>query len=142
MSNIEAASNVKDMLLSGVSKEELIDALEKEITAAQKEIDEAEAAKAKEKESNDALKQAREKMILAIVEYLDFVGIIDKNIINSEDIEEIGNAVAEVEKDYFPLMLFTSKIKGVKGKKSTKDTTSTNKSIDADDIIKEFLKSL
>lgn len=143
MSSIEATSNVKDMLLNGASKDELMEALEKEIAAAQKEIEEAEAASKREKESNEARKRAREKMIVAVIEYLDTAGFIDKDSFNDEDIAEISNTIEEVEQDYLPLMLFTNKVKSAKRKKSTKDNiSSVDKDILADDIIKEFLKSL
>lgn len=141
MSDIKATSNVKDMLLNGASKEDLMKSLEREIAAAQKEIDEATAAaKEREKKANDAA-AARKAMVLAIVDYLDYMGFIDKDIIDEDDIGEITKTVAEVEKDYLPLMLFTSKMKNIQGKKGAKNTSS-NKSTSADDIIKEFLKSL
>ena len=57
MRDIEAC-NVKEMLLDGATKEELMKALEDEIESAQKEIDEAKADKEQDEADMDQIAEA------------------------------------------------------------------------------------
>ena len=141
---------VKDMIKNGTTEEQLMNMLKDQIKDAKTAIaaEEAKANKAKENEGKVAA--ARALAVDAVINYLDVLGVINKDTLDKEDMAEIDKSVKSLENEfvkYHSLMnsltglfekmdklpLKTSKAPIVK--KSTED-------LDVDDIITSFLKSL
>ena len=142
MKEIET-SNVKEMLLDGATKEELIKALEDEIESAQKEID---AAKASAEQDEADMEEIRMDLICCVIEYLDALGLVDEDKFEDEDIERLNHEIKEIEKEMMPQILFLEAMKRAftseKNVSKEKDSESQYKHKNADEIIKKFLKSL
>ena len=138
MRDIEAC-NVKEMLLDGATKEELMKALEDEIESAQKEIDEAKADKEQDEADMD---QIRMDLICSVIDYLDALGLLDADKFEDKDYEELNDDIKQIEREMMPQIMLIDALKKAAASKKKEEKKTPPVSESADEIIKKFLKSL
>ena len=130
-------SNVKEMLLDGATKEELMKALEDEIELAKKEIEQTKEKEREEQERNSALDSLRMDLISAAIKYMDGLKLIDGSVYKEEDYKQLNEDIKSLEKGIFPQLLFFNTMK-----KKPKEKKYINKKSNIDEIIDKFLESL
>ena len=126
--------NIKERLAAGESVEDLMKEMQNQVIAAKRELD-------KEKKVNDALDEARAKLIQAIVNYLDTMGLIPAAEISDEDIEALEEILKECEEEF---KVYTPVIKAMMDAEKAKENKSKVKfsKPTEDAILRDFLKSL
>ena len=85
-----ATMDIKQMLQNGSSPEDLKAALDRQITQAMDEIREEKKAAAAEEVKNIEIKETRENLIDALLDYLTALGLFEDTGIEDEDFDEIA----------------------------------------------------
>lgn len=131
--------NIKERLAAGESVEDLMKEMQSQVIAAARELE-------NEKKVNDALDEARAKLVQAIVNYVDEMGLIPTTEISNEDVKALEEILKECEEEfkvYTPVvkaMMDAEKAKENRGKRSI--VVGGKPSEDYDDILKDFLRGL
>lgn len=153
--NVEMMS-LTDALRDGVSLEDIRKSFESALQEAQSEIAAEQAAKTTKHCNGDCgecedvnLDEAREDMVLAVIDYLAAFGILPEDMeITDEDIDQLLDTIKEVEEQYktkLGLMKMLAAITKMDVESSIKKKADNKKVTDkpsADDIIAKFLKEL
>lgn len=101
--------NLVDALKSGISAKELTQVFYEQLKEAQETIKkEQEAArreqlqleKKRQEEKKKALQEAREKAVLAMVDYMDAAGVIEKEDVDEDMIKTFLDEMEDIEKSY------------------------------------------
>lgn len=152
--------SLTDALRDGVSLEDIRKSFETALQEAQSEIAAEQAAQAS-KCNDDCgqcdcgeidLDEAREDMVLAVIDYLTALGIMPEDMeITDEDIDTLLESLEEIEEQYKAKLNFMKMLAAMAkmdAEQSTKEKVDTKKATDkssapsADDIIAKFLKEL
>lgn len=142
--------SLADALRDGVSLETIRESFENALQAARDEIVKEQEAKAKAEkcgcthDSADTLEDAREDMVIAVIDYLTALGILPGDLeITDEDVDHLIDGIKEIEEEFKAriglMQLMTMVIKPKKDKTSKKETADESS---IDDAIARFLKSL
>lgn len=135
--------SVKDMLVGGMSAEELLDSLREEIEKAQAEII------AENKVKENTLAMTRETLATALLDYLVALDIMPAEVLTEIEVEDFVEVIKGVEdqiKAYASIASFAAGL-GIEPKPASRgkraDVCKCKEMTPADEeIIKEFLKSL
>lgn len=149
--------SLTDALRDGVSLEDIRKSFETALQEAQSEIA-AEQATQASKCNGDCgqcdcgeidLDEAREDMVLAVIDYLTALGIMPEDMeITDEDIDTLLESLEEIKEQYKAKLNFMKMLAAMAkmdAEQSTKEKVDTKKAADkssADDIIAKFLKEL
>lgn len=151
--------SLTDALRDGVSLEDIRKSFETALQEAQNEIAAEQASKCNgdcgqcECDCGEIdLDEAREDMVLAVIDYLTALGIMPEDMeITDEDIDTLLTSLEEIEEQYKAKLNFMKMLAAMAkmdAEQSTKEKVDTKKAADkssapsADDIIAKFLKEL
>ena len=153
--------SLTDALRDGTSPETIRKSFEAALQEAQNEVAAEQAAKtAKHCDGNCRecdcgeidLDEAREGMVLAVIDYLTALGILPEDMeITDEDIDQLLEAIEEIEEQYKAKLSFMKMIAAMakmdaqrseKEKVGNKEVADKPSAPSADDIIAKFLKGL
>lgn len=127
---MEKNFDLKNAIRGGISPEQMLADFQKQLAQAQQEVAMERAA------ATEDLNEAREYMVKAIIDYLIAVGLIDEDVVDTDDItDDLVDTIKEAEKELMatkPLLDILSRMKA----ENEKEKKSP------DDVIGEFLKSL
>lgn len=125
--------NLKEMLESGATVEELRESFEKQIADAQKAI-EQDMAKEAEAQRVKREADARHTMVMAAIQYMSLRGYLTTEEVKAaiENSEEIEAELKELEEEYVPYIRILKDVLEY----------AENKEDKTDDIIERFLKGL
>ena len=152
----EYNKSIKEMLLEGVTEDELLNILKNQINAAQTEIDEDNKVKAKEAEKAEAVAVTRKAAITAIINYLNALNLVPDDLTEKELNEiykELDKEMEKYEKTFlhwngFIINMLANADSPKEEKKEKKyplkklDSIKVSIDENADDIIKNFIQDL
>lgn len=127
---MERNFDLKEVIKSGVSPEQILADFQIQLADAQAEI-------AKEQDAAIIkIDEAREDMVNAIITYVRVAGLIPVEIIDADEMKKIiTSAVKDAEKELAATKPLLSLFREMR-------TKETRKKHNPDDVIEEFLKSL
>lgn len=130
-----------EALKAGTSEKELLEAFHKDLEAANARI----AAETEEAANEEYLTDCRECLAEAIIKYAE--ALLDENLNESLSVESIVETFKEFEKELEQAFAFSKKLDKIFKKVKSEDNEPakikvTTHSVDDDDIIGKFLKSL
>lgn len=129
-------NTVKDMLKSGITPEELMANLQKEIADAQAELS-GETAN---------IDEVRADLVDAMLDYVVALGLIEENDINDEDVEMLTEMLKNAEEEMMAQVKFLTMMKNALGKsmeiKKAETAPVKEPQVDSDAILRNFLRSL
>lgn len=133
---MENMNTVKDMLKSGITPEELMANLQKEIADAQAELS-GETAN---------IDEVRADLVDAMLDYVVALGLIEENDINDEDVEMLTEMLKNAEEEMMAQVKFLTMMKNALGKsmeiKKAETAPVKEPQVDSDAILRNFLRSL
>lgn len=130
-----------EALKAGTSEKELLEAFHKDLEVANARI----AAETEEAANEEYLTDCREYLAEAIIKYAE--ALLDENLDESLSVESIVETFKEFEKELEQAFAFSKKLDKIFKKVKSEDNEPagikvTTHSVDDDDIIGKFLKSL
>lgn len=127
---MERNFDLKDAIRGGVSPEQMLADFQKQLAQAQQEVAMEQAA------ATDELDAAREVMVDSIIDYLVAVGLVDEDVVDTDDMaDDLTAAIKEAEKELAATKPLLDMLRRMKVEAGKEERTP-------DDVIGEFLKSL
>lgn len=149
--------SIKEALLGGMPVEEIREDFEMALAEAQDQVKALKEKEEKEKaKSAEELKNARERLTLAIISYLYELGIISEEVVDEmcseETLRKINAEIEAIEKEYMAELEWIKHCPGLlaglfggnedENKSKKRAGMSSKGDTDVDDIIKRFIESL
>lgn len=127
---MERNFDLKDAIRGGVSPEQMLADFQKQLAQAQQEVAMEQAA------ATEDLDEARANMVDAIIDYLIAVGLVDEDVVDTDDMaDDLVTAIKEAEKELAATKPLLDMLRQMKAESEKEERTP-------DDVIGEFLKSL
>lgn len=98
--------DIKDALNGGISFDDLMHDFKNAIEDAQDEIDKEKADTANKNNVN----QCREDLIVALISYMDAIGILDADTVSEEDMEKLEDLLKNFENEMIKMMTIINMI--------------------------------
>lgn len=127
---MERNFDLKDAIRGGVSPEQMLADFQKQLAQAQQEVAMEQAA------ATEDLDEARAEMVDSIIDYLIAVGLIDEDVVDTDEMaDDLVAAIKEAEQELAATKPLLDMLKRMKADADKNDRTP-------DDVIGEFLKTL
>lgn len=133
--------NIKARLAAGESVENLMKEMQDQVVAAAREVE-------VEKNRNTEVEDAREELVVSLINYLIALGFINEEEVDDNDVDALCEVMKECETEltaYVPVvraMIDAEKAKAEKQNKTEPMFCARSTKMSEDDIIKNFLKNL
>lgn len=129
--------DIKDALNDGISFEDLMRDFKYAIEDAQDEI-EAE----KTETANEGLDKCREDLMVALVSYMDTLGVLDVDTVSEEDMEKLEDFLKDFEHELTKMMSIINLIVDNSADKSAVDADVKSDKAEITDILADVLNKL
>lgn len=128
---MERSFDLKDALRGGVTPEQMMEDFAKQLAAAQREVAIEQAAA-----NSTDLDEARADMVDAIIDYLIAMGLVDENVVGTDEMaDDLVAILKEAEQELAATKPLLDMLRRMKAENENTERTP-------DDVIGEFLKSL
>lgn len=128
---MERSFDLKDALRGGITPEQMMDDFAKQLATAQREVAMEQAAA-----NSTDLDEARADMVDAIIDYLIAVGLVDEDVVDTDEMaDDLVAAIKEAEQELAATKPLLDMLRRMKAESENPERTP-------DDVIGEFLKSL
>lgn len=128
---MERSFDLKDALRGGVTPEQMMEDFAKQLATAQREVAMEQAAA-----NSTDLDEARADMVDAIIDYLIAMGLVDEDVVDTDEIaDDLVAVLKEAEQKLAATKPLLDMLRRMKAENEKEERTP-------DDIIGEFLKSL
>lgn len=129
---MERNFDLEDAIRSGINPEQMLEDFKKQLAEAQANVVNEQAAATGDEE----LDEARADMVDAIIDYLIAMGLIDEDIVDTDEMaDDLTNAIKEAEQELASVRPLLDMVRHMKAEKEKEERKP-------DDVIAEFLKSL
>lgn len=129
--------DIKDALNDGISFEDLMRDFKYAIEDAQDEI-EAE----KVETANEGLDKCREDLMVALVSYMDTLGVLDVDTVSEEDMEKLEDFLKDFEHELTKMMSIINLIVDNSADESAVDADAKSDKAEITDILADVLNKL
>lgn len=127
---MERNFDLKDAIRGGVTPEQMLAEFQNQLAQAQREVAMEQTAAEVE------LDEARADMVDSIIDYLIAVGLVDEDVVDTDDMaDDLVAAIKEAEKELAATKPLLNMLRRMKAESENEERTP-------DDVIGEFLKSL
>lgn len=128
---MERNFDLKDALRGGITPEQMMDDFAKQLATAQREVAMEQAAA-----NSTDLDEARADMVDAIIDYLIAMGLVDEDVVDTDEIaDDLVAVLKEAEQELAATKPLLDMLRRMKAESENTERTP-------DDVIGEFLKSL
>lgn len=128
---MERNFDLKDALRGGITPEQMMDDFAKQLATAQREVAMEQAAA-----NSTDLDEARADMVDAIIDYLIAMGLVDEDVVDTDEIaDDLVAVLKEAEQELAATKPLLDMLHRMKAESENTERTP-------DDVIGEFLKSL
>lgn len=128
---MERSFDLKDALRGGVTPEQMMEDFAKQLATAQRKVAMEQAAA-----NSTDLDEARADMVDAIIDYLIAMGLVDEDVVDTDEIaDDLVAVLKEAEQELAATKPLLDMLRRMKAESENTERTP-------DDVIGEFLKSL
>ena len=130
--------DIKDALNGGISFEDLMRDFKYAIEDAQDEIEEEKANTARKA----GVDQCREDLIVALIAYLDAIGVLDVDTVSEEDMEKLEDILKNFENEMTKMMTIINMIVDNSDNDDAADVTVKSNKAEVTDVLADVLAKL
>ena len=130
--------DIKDALNGGISFDDLMHDFKNAIEDAQDEIDKEKADTAKKNNVN----QCREDLMVALISYLDAIGVLDVDTVSEEDMEKLEEFLKNFENEITKMMTIINMIVNNSDSNNAVSVDVKSDKTELDDILADVLAKL
>lgn len=130
--------DIKDALNGGISFDDLMHDFKNAIEDAQDEIDKEKANTANKNNVN----QCREDLMVALISYLDAIGVLDVDTVSEEDMEKLEDILKNFENEITKMMTIINMIINNSDSNNAVSVDVKSDKTELDDVLADVLAKL
>lgn len=130
--------DIKDALNGGISFDDLMHDFKNAIEDAQDEIDKEKADTANKNNVN----QCREDLMVALISYLDAIGVLDIDTVSEEDMDKLENILKNFENEMTKMLTIINMIVDNSDSNNAVSVDVKSDKAELDDVLADVLAKL